>query len=119
MDWTMIITIILVGLAGIVASISPFVIAWLLKQKWVQQLHLEGLIQAVIPQVVDWVEWWASHWNDPKGVQTGDVPGPKGAAKMEKALALLKSYIPGAKRVPDEILRLKVEVELEKRKKAA
>lgn len=118
MDWTQIITIILVGLAGIVAAISPFIIAWLLKQKWVQQLHLEGLIQTMIPQVVDWVEWWAAHWNDPKGVQVGDVPPPKGEAKMAKALTLLKAYVPGAKTIPDEILRLKFETELEKRKKA-
>lgn len=61
MGWEQILTIVLVGLAGIVASVSPFAISWLLKQKVVQQLHLEGLIQAIIPQVIDWVEWWAAH----------------------------------------------------------
>jgi hypothetical protein len=116
MDWTIVITIILVGLAGIVAAISPFVISWLLKQKIVQQLHLEGLIQTVIPQVVDWVEWWAAHWNDPRGVEVGDVPPPKGEAKMAKALELLKIYVPAAKNVPDEILRLKFETALIKSK---
>lgn len=118
MDWTQIITIIFVGLAGIVAAISPFVISWLLKQKWVQQLHLEGLIQTMIPQVVDWVEWWASHWNEKSATACDGVPSPKGEAKMAKALTLLKAYVPGAKTVPDEILRLKFETELEKRKKA-
>lgn len=106
MDWTVILGIIFVGLAAIVASISPFVISWLLKQKWVQQLHLENLISAVIPQVVEWVEWWAAHWNDPK------VPAPKGEVKMTKALELLKTYVPGAAKISDEILKLKIETSL-------
>lgn len=120
MDWTQIITIVLLGLAGIVAAISPFIITWLLKQKIVQQLHLEGLIQAVIPQVVDWVEWWAAHWNDPK-VQTIGVlsEAPKGEKKMVKALELIRAYVPAAKKVPDEILRLKFETALGAKKKAA
>lgn len=108
MDWKMIVTIVLVGLAGIVASISPFVIAWLRNQKFVQQLHLENLISAVIPQVVEWVEWWATHWKD-------GAP-PKGEAKMDKALALLKTYVPAAAKVPDEILKLKLEAALAKLK---
>jgi len=110
MDWTMIIGIVLAGLAGIVAAVSPFFVSWLLKQKIVQQLHLEGLIQAVIPQVVEWVEWWASHWNERDGA------APKGGVKMEKALELLRTYVPAAKNVPDEILRLKIETALAKNK---
>jgi hypothetical protein len=106
MDWKIILGIVLVGLAGIVASISPFVISWLMKQKWVQMLHLENLVSAIIPQIVEWVEWWAAHWNDPK------VPAPKGEAKMAKALDLLKTYIPAAKAIPDEILKLKFETAL-------
>lgn len=106
MDWTIVIGIVLVGLAGILAAISPFFIAWLVKQKWVQHLHLEGLIQAVVPQVVEWVEWWAAHWNDPA------IPAPKSEVKMAKALELLKTYVPAAKAIPDEILKLKIETEL-------
>lgn len=108
MDWTIILTIVFTGLAAILAAISPFFIAWLLKQKWVQQLHLENLISAVIPQVVEWVEWWATHWKD-------GAP-PKGEAKMDKALALLKTYVPAAAKVPDEILKLKLEAALAKLK---
>jgi hypothetical protein len=114
MDWTIILGIIFVGLAAIVASISPFVISWLLKQKWVQQAHLEALISALIPQVVEWVEWWAAHW-DSKAEEvpprTTALP-PKGEAKMTKALELLRAYIPAAKAVPDEILKLKFETAL-------
>lgn len=110
MDWTIILTIVFVGLAGILAAISPFFLSWLLKQKWVQQLHLENLISAVIPQVVEWVEWWAAHWNDKDGAP------PKGPAKMDKALALLKTYVPAAAKIPDEILKLKLEAALDKLK---
>jgi hypothetical protein len=106
MTWQIILGIVLVGLAGIVASVSPFVISWLRAQKWVQQLHLEELISAVIPQVVEWVEWWAAHWNDANGA------APKGGVKMEKALELLKTYVPAAAKIPDEILKLKIETAL-------
>jgi len=112
MDWQVILGIVLVGLAGIVASISPFVISWLMKQKWVQQLHLENLISAMVPQVVEWVEWWAAHWNDKDGV------APKGDLKMNKALELLKAYVPAAAKIPDEILKLKFETALAKSKAA-
>jgi hypothetical protein len=111
MDWTIILTIVFTGLAAILAAISPFFIAWLLKQKWVQQLHLENLISAVIPQVVEWVEWWATHWKDP-------ATAPKGEAKMDKALELLKTYVPAATKIPDEILKLKLETALSKLKEA-
>ena len=97
------------GLAAILAAISPFFIAWLIKQKIVQQLHLENLIAAVIPQVVEWVEWWATHWKD-------GAP-PKGEAKMDKALGLLKTYVPAAAKIPDEILKLKLEAALVESKK--
>lgn len=112
MDWQMIVTIVLVGLAGIVASISPFVIAWLRNQKFVQQLHLENLISAMIPQIVEWVEWWAAHWNDKDGVP------PKGPAKMDKAFVLLRTYVPAAAKIPDEILKLKFETALANAKSA-
>jgi hypothetical protein len=109
MDWTIILTIVFTGLAAILAAISPFFIAWLLKQKIVQQLHLENLISAMIPQVVEWVEWWATHWKD-------SAP-PKGEAKMTKALELLKTYVPAAAKIPDEILKLKFETALADSKK--
>jgi len=113
MDWKIILTIVFTGLAAILAGISPFFIVWLKNQKVVQKMHLEDLISVVIPQVVAWVEWWASHWDDPKSA------APKGALKMDKALALLKVYIPAAKSIPDEILKLKVEAALVETKKVA
>lgn len=111
MDWTIILTIVFTGLAAILAAIAPFFIAWLLKQKVVQQLHLEGLIQAVVPQVVEWVEWWAAHWNDKDGAP------PKGELKMNKALELIRIYIPTTVQIPDEILKLKFETALDKLRK--
>lgn len=71
-----------------IGAVTPILISWLKKQKWVQKAHLEDFLSALIPQVVEWVEYWANELVK-KG---GEKPTPE--AKLAKAKEILAEKAP-------------------------
>jgi len=105
MEWNDVLQLVLLGLGGIVSSLVPFAIKWLLAQSFVKKLHLESLVSAMIPQIAAWVEWWAENWD-------GEGEAPKGKSKLDKAISLLNEAIPETKKMPLEHLTLRFESHL-------
>jgi len=107
-DWTPIIAAAVTALIGILGTLGPIAIKWLQSQNLVQKLHLENLVGALIPQVIEWVEYWAEQL-----VKSGQ-PKPTSSDKLGKALELLKTAAPMITKVADDNLILRIETELKK-----
>lgn len=111
--WQQILAIVLPILGTIVAALAPILLKWLQNQKWVQKAHLEDFFGAMVPQVVQWVEYWAENL-----VKQGK-PAPTGEEKMAKYLELLKAELPANVSMTDEKFALRAEAELKKLKAAS
>lgn len=101
---TTLLTIVVPIIVTALAAAAPIIIAWLKNQKIVQRLHLEDLLAAMVPQVVEWVEWWAENL-----VKEGKAK-PASEEKLAKAIELLTAKIPSLGN-SDE-LRMRIETEL-------
>lgn len=111
MDWMQLLGIVVTAVCGI--ALPPLTIMflnWLKTQKWVKKVHLEGFFQAMVPQVVQWVEYWAE--------QIGkDGEKPTSEAKKAKFLELLKKEAPDSlKGLTDDEIAMRAEAELAKLK---
>jgi hypothetical protein len=71
-------------------AVSPVIISWLKKQKIVQQLKLEAMVTAMVPQFVEWVETWAAEL-------TKQGEKPTSEAKLEKAMSFVARFFPHMK----------------------
>jgi hypothetical protein len=105
-DWTPVIAAIITAIIAVLGTLGPVVIKWLQSLKVVQQLHLENLVAALIPQVIEWVEYWAEQL-----IKKGQ-PKPTGPEKLAKGLELLKAAAPTIASMADENLILRIETEL-------
>ena len=95
MEWHEILGIVLTGVASILAALSPILIQYLKNLKIVKQAHLEALVDSLVPQVIEWVEYWAE--------QAG---GKTSTEKLEKAKEFLFKKIPYLKDHEDIVLRI-------------
>lgn len=113
MNWEQIFGTALVAFLGVaLPPLTVMFLNWLKKQKWVQKLHLEGFFEAMVPQVVQWVEYWAQQLAE-KGEK------PSGEDKMAKFVELLKKEAPdNLKGLTDEDIAMRAEAELMKLKKS-
>jgi hypothetical protein len=110
MDWQQILSAVVTAVVGIaLPPLSIMLLNWLKNQRWVQKAHLEDFFAAMVPQVVQWVEFWADQLAA-KGEK------PSGEAKMAKFKELLKEQLPTSAKITDEELMLRAESELVKMK---
>ena len=111
MDWNLLLILALAAGIGLLGPASVMLIGWLKEQPWVKKLHLEDFFAAVIPQVVEWVEYWAGQL-EKKGEK------PDSIAKMAEAIKVLREENPELKKVTDDTIMRRIEVHLQKLKKA-
>jgi hypothetical protein len=115
MDWKYLLILAIAGFIGLLGPASVMLISWLKEQPWVKKLHLEDFFAAVIPQVVDWIEYWASQLAKEEGKTK-----PDGEAKMTEAIRVLREENPKElKKVSDDMIKRRIEVHLQKLKKGA
>jgi hypothetical protein len=113
--WQQVLAIVLPILGTIVAALAPILIKWLQNQKWVQKLHLENFFGSMVPQVVQWVEYWAENMVK----EGGEKAKPTSAQKMAKFKELLKKELPASTNMSDEQFAMRAEAELRKLKNGA
>jgi len=113
--WQQVLAIVLPILGTIVAALAPILIKWLQNQKWVQKAHLENFFGAMVPQVVQWVEYWAENLVKNGGEKAKPTP----EQKMAKFKELLKKELPANANLTDEQFALRAENELRKLKNGA
>jgi hypothetical protein len=116
MDWQQILAIVIPPLIAALGGLVPVLLAWLKKQKWVEQAHLEDFFSALLPQVFEWVEYWAEHLYEPKFGKK-----PTSEMKMAKAIEMVKTHLPKhvVKTMTDEAIRLRLEHTIKKNGTAA
>ena len=83
-----ILAIVIPIMLTILGLLSPILLAWLKKQTWVQNAHLEDFLAALIPQVVEWVESWGEEL-----IKSGNEK-PTGEQKLAKAKEILAAKAP-------------------------
>jgi hypothetical protein len=98
-------------IAALMAGV-PALLEWLKSQKWVQTLHLEDFLSAVIPQALEWVEWWSVNIFEPKYGRK-----PSSEEKLAKAVLHVESKLPKGVTVAAEEIALRVETALATAKK--
>jgi len=103
--WQEILAIVVPILVAALCAATPVIIAWLKSQKYIQLLHLEDLMAVLVPQVVEWVEWWAEQL-----VKNGE-PKPASNDKLIKALSILEQKVPAIKSEAE--LRMRIETALQ------
>jgi len=109
MNWQEILYIVVTSVVGIaLPPLSLMFLNWLKTQKWVAKLHLENFFGAMVPQVVQWVEYWAEQLPHP----------PSSEEKMAKFVSLLKQELPTSVKMTDEEFAVRAEIELKKLKAA-
>ena len=112
MDWQQILSAVIIAVIGIaLPPLSLILLNWLKSQKWVQKAHLEGFFESMVPQVVQWVEYWADQYAKRN---SGKKAAPE--AKMNKFRELLKAELPTDAKMTDDQLALRAEAELRKLK---
>jgi len=104
-SWAQLITVLITALIPVLAFGGKVLLTWLKKQKWVEKAHLEDFFAAMIPQIIQWVESWA----------TAQATKPTSEAKMAKFTELLKAQLPAGS-MTDEEITLRAEAELKKLK---
>lgn len=109
MEWEDVLKIVVPILVSLLPPLLVMLIKWLKTQTWVQKAHLETIFETLIPQVVEWVEYWASEL-----VKNGGTK-PTSKEKMDKALSLLKEHIPETAKITEQT-KLRLEVALQKLK---
>ena len=115
MDWNQILTILVGALVTAILTVLPplalMFLKWLQNQAWVKKLHLEDFFGAMVPQAVQWVEYWAEQL-----VKKGEAK-PTGEAKMAKFVEYLRTNAPdNLKGLTDSDIALRAETELKKLK---
>jgi hypothetical protein len=109
MDWWHLLILLVTAVVGLLGPASVMLISWLKDQPWVKKLHLEDFFSAAIPQVVEWIEYWASQLKDK----------PDGEAKMNEAIRVMREEHPAElKKISDDTIKRRIEVHLQKLKKA-
>ena len=86
MDWKTILATVIPFLVAALGALSPVIINWLKTQKFVQKAHLENIISALIPQIIEWVEYWAEEL-----AKKGEKPTSE--QKLAKAVEFLKNEV--------------------------
>jgi len=113
MDWKYLLILAVGAVVGLLGPASVMLISWLKQQPWVKKLHLEDFFAAVIPQVVDWIEYWASQL-------AKEDKKPAGEEKMAEAIRVLREEHPAElKKVSDDTIKRRIEVHLQRMKKEA
>jgi len=108
MEWHLLLILVVVAVVSLLGPASVALIGWLKEQPWVKKLHLEDFFAAVIPQVVEWIEWWAAQLEEK----------PDGAAKLTEAIRVLREENPELKKVTDATITRRIELHLQNLKKA-
>lgn len=103
MDWWHILFLLVGALVGLLGPLSVMLIGWLKAQPWVKKLHLEDFFAAVIPQIVEWIEYWAAQLPEK----------PAGEEKMAEAIKVFREEHPTVK-VSDDMIKRRIEVHLRK-----
>lgn len=108
MDWKEFLAAVLPAVFAFLGVAVPVLLKWLKTQEIVQKAHLEGLLDTMVPAIVEWVEVWAEDF-----VKTYDRK-PGGKAKLEKAVEYLQKEIPRVEMTGELVKR--IEAALRKRK---
>lgn len=87
MDWKEILAIIIPIVVSILPPLSVMLIKWLKTQSFIQKAHLEDIVATLIPQIVEWVEYWAEQIG-----KNGSKPTSE--EKLEKAKEFLAKELP-------------------------
>jgi hypothetical protein len=112
MNWHEILSLVITALVGVVLPpLGVMFLNWIKKQKWVQKLHLEDFFGAMVPQVVQWVEYWAEQY-----AKEHNGEKPPSAAKRDKFVELLKKEMPTNVKMTDDEIAMRAEAELMKLK---
>jgi hypothetical protein len=110
--WQEILAAVLPPVVAALLAGVPALLKWLKSQEWVQKLHLEDFLSAVIPQALEWVEWWATHIFEPKYGRK-----PSSDEKLAKCVQHVEGKLPTWARVASEEILLRVETALSTAKK--
>lgn len=108
--WQEILAAVLPPLAAALMAGVPALLKWLKSQEWVQKLHLESMLSVIIPQVIEWVEWWAQNIFPEKFGRD-----PSSDEKLAKAVQMVQAKMPPWALVDLEELRLRIESALSKK----